>query len=248
MKKPIVHAYFICHNEEYILPHLLRYYSKFCDKIYIINNMSDDRSVEIINSFDNTEIIPYNSNGKFDDNKHRNIKNTVWRISEGIADYVIVGDSDEFLYHENMDDFLKESFNNGITYFKPYGSHMVSDEDLVLKADDNIIDLVKEGVPTPVLNKAMMFDCNKITNMNYSLGCHISNPEGDVKTYHEKDLKMLHYKFIGLENHLHKCKGRGDRLSDFNLKHNAATYYLYSDDENVIDYRNYLSKREKIID
>jgi len=248
MKKPIVHAYFICHNEEYILPHLLRYYSEFCEKIYIIDNMSDDRSVEIINSFDNTEIIPYNSKGKFDDNKHMRLKNNVWRVSEGIADYVIIGDSDEFLYHEDMDKFLKESFDNGITFFKPHGSHMIADEDLVLKADDNLLDIVKEGVPVSVLDKPMMFNCNKIKEINYSLGGHMANPQGEVKIYNGEDLKMLHYKFIGLENHLRRCQSRGSRLSDWNLKHGVGKFYLYTDDENVIDYRNYLNKREKIIE
>ena len=74
MKKPIIHAYFICYNEEYILPHLLKYYLGFCEKIVIIDNMSTDNSRAIINSFPNTEIISYNSKGKFDDNKHKNIK------------------------------------------------------------------------------------------------------------------------------------------------------------------------------
>jgi len=248
MKKPVVHAYFICHNEQYILPHLLKYYFSFCDKIYIIDNMSDDDSHNIINSFSNTEIIPYNSKGKFDDRRHMNIKNNVWKVSQGIADYVILGDSDEFLYHEDINKFLKVSFANGITFFKPHGSHMVADEDFVLKADDNLLDLVKEGVPVSVLNKPMMFNCNKISNINYSLGAHLANPTGEVKLYDGDDLKMLHYKFIGMENHLRRCKSRGDRLSDFNLKTGVGKFYLYTDDENVVDYRNYLNKREKIID
>ena len=248
MKNPVIHAYFLCYNEEYILPHLIKYYSKFCEKITFIDNMSDDSSRDVINSFNNTEIIQYNSKGRFDDRNHMNFKNGVWKDSIGKADYVIVGDSDEFLYHENIDQFLIDSFENGITFFKPHGSHMISDEDLVLKADDNLLELVKYGVPHDVLNKPMMFDCNKIQEINYSLGSHYANPVGEVKMYDGEDLKMLHYKFIGLENHLITCKAKGARLSDFNLKYNCGTYYLYTDDENVKDYRNYLNKRVKIID
>ena len=55
--KPIVYAYFLCYNEEYILPHLINYYSKFCDKITFLDNKSTDKSIEIINSFPNTSII-----------------------------------------------------------------------------------------------------------------------------------------------------------------------------------------------
>jgi hypothetical protein len=247
MKKPIIHAYFICHNEEYIMPHLLRYYSDFCEKIYIIDNMSDDNTRDIVNSFDNTEIIDYNSKGKFDDNKHMNLKNNVWKISEGIADYVILGDSDEFLYNENMEEFLTRVFEQGYTFFKPHGSHMIADENLILKSDDDLLSIVKYGVPTNVLNKPMMFNCNKIKEINYSLGAHMANPIGEVKMYHEEDLKMLHYKYIGLENHLRRCKSRGSRLSDFNLRTGVGRFYLFTDNENIKDYRNYLNKRIKII-
>jgi hypothetical protein len=229
------------------MPHLLRYYSKFCEKIYIIDNMSDDSTRDIIKSFDNTEIIDYRSKGKFDDKKHMDLKNNVWKKSGGVADYVIVGDSDEFLYHDDMDTFLKESFNNGITFFKPHGAHMIADEDLVLKADDNLLELVKEGVPLDVLNKPMMFDCNKIVDINYSLGGHMARPVGEVKLYHGEDLKMLHYKYIGLENHLRRCRSRKERLSDWNLKHGVGKFYLFDDETNIEDYINLLSKRGKII-
>lgn len=248
MKKPVIHAYFLCYNEEYILPHLLRYYSKFCEKIHIIDNMSTDKSIEIINSFDNTEIIPYNTKGKLRDDRYINIKNNIWKNSEGVADYVIVGDTDEFLYHDNIIEFLTSCFEKGITIFKPHGSHMIADEDLKLDYDDNIFEKVKEGVPTSVLNKMMIFDCNKIKEINYSFGCHNANPIGDIKLYSGEDFKMLHYKFLGLKNHLYKHKIRGERLSDFNLKHGLGKYYLFNDEENTKDYRNYLTKRIKIID
>jgi glycosyltransferase involved in cell wall biosynthesis len=248
MRKPIVHAYFMCHNEEKILPHLLRYYSTFCEKIHIVDNMSDDRSVEIINSFENTEVIPYNTKGKFREDLLTGIRNNIWKNSQGVADYVIVGDADEFLYKENMLEFLTESFANGITVFKPVGSHMIGDTELDLKEDDNIFELIKEGVPVDALNKMMMFDCNKISEMNYSFGCHAARPVGEVKLYQDPSLKMLHYKFIGLDNHLKKNKSRGDRLSDYNKKHRLTVYYLYSDEEATNDYMNYLNKRVKIID
>ena len=248
MKKPIIHAYFLCYNEEYILPHVLKYYSKFCEKITIVDNMSTDSSVEIINSFDNTEVIPYNSNEKFDDLKHAQIKNTIWKQSIGEADYVIIGDIDEFLYHENMEEFLIKSFQDNITFFKPHGVHMIADEELELKPEDDIFELVKSGFPVDVMNKPMMFNCNKIREINYSLGAHVAKPTGEVNTYNGEDLKLLHYKYVGLKNHLKKCKPKGERLSDFNLKYDCGTYYLFSDEQNIDDYRHYLNRRVKILD
>jgi hypothetical protein len=248
MRKPIVHAYFLCYNEENILPHLIRYYSQFCEKIYIIDNHSTDNSKKIVESFDNTEFSTFDSDGEFNDNANILVKNNVWKKSKGYADYVILGDTDEFLYHENMVEFLIQSYKNGITFFKPEGYHMIADEGFNLSADQNVFDLVKEGVRTTVLDKPMMFDCNNITEVNYSFGAHYANPKGNVRAYSDPSLKMLHYKFLGLEDYILKNKIRGERLSQFNKQNGFGTYYLFTVDEIITDYKLYVSKRLKVID
>ncbi len=246
MKKPIIHAYFVCYNEANILPHLLKHYLSFCERVTILDNHSTDNSCEIINSFPNTEIIPFSSNNEFHDGVHIKLKNHVWKSSIGIADYVILGDTDEFLYHDNMIDFLTESFNKGVTLFKPIGYHMIADEDLMLKADDNIFEKVTEGVRTEVLDKMMMFDCNKIGNINYNYGCHVASPQGEI-VLSAGELKMLHFKFMGLTDYLEKNKIRAERLSTFNKDNNFGTYYLYSLEEHAKDYMQYHSRRIKVI-
>ena len=243
--KPIVHAFFVCYNEQNILPHMLRYYSSFCDKITILDNNSTDNSVEIINSFPNTDVIPFNSDESFHDGVHIKLKNHVWKSSVGYADYVILGDTDEFLYHENMIDFLIKAKENGVTLFKPEGYHMIANPDLILEANDNILEKVKDGVRTPVLDKMMMFDCNKISEINYGFGCHHANPIGTIVL--NNDLKMLHYKFLGLKDYLYKNKIRAERLSGFNKENGFGLYYMYSDDEHIADYQQYFDRREKII-
>ena len=74
MKKPIIHAYFLCYNEANILPHLLKHYLSFCEKVVILDNHSTDNSVEIVKSFENTEVIPYNSNGELRDDIYIQLK------------------------------------------------------------------------------------------------------------------------------------------------------------------------------
>ena len=247
MRKPIVHAYFLCYNEEYILPHLLRHYSKFCERIHIIDNLSTDKSVDIVNSFPNTEVIPYDSNGEVRDDIYLKIKNNIWKTSIGIADYVIVGDADEFLYHEDMINFLTESFNKGITLFKPEGYHMIGDEDLVLGPDDNILEKVTEGIIGSSNDKLMLFDCNKISEINYSFGCHAANPVGNIVLSTDKALKMLHYKYLGLADFIPKQKLRGDRLSQFNKTHGLGSYYLYDAQKHKDEYKTFIARRKKVI-
>lgn len=247
MKKPIVHAYFLCYNEEYILPHLLRYYSTFCEKIHILDNMSTDRSIEIINSFPNTEIIPYDSKEEVRDDIYLKLKNNVWKSSVGDADYVIVGDADEFLYHEDMVKFLTESFEKGITLFRPEGYHMIGDEDLILSSDDSIFEKVTEGIIGSSNDKLMLFDCNKLAQINYTFGCHAANPVGHIVLSNDKNLKMLHYKYLGLADFIPKQKLRGDRLSQFNKTNNLGTYYLYDGQKHKDEYKTFIEKRKKVL-
>jgi glycosyltransferase involved in cell wall biosynthesis len=247
MKKPIVHAFFLCYNEANILPHLLKHYLSFCEFVTILDNNSTDNSVEIVKSFQNTDIIPFDSKNEFHDGLHIKLKNHVWKSSIGIADYVILGDTDEFLYHEDMVNFLINSKENGVTLFKPEGYHMVADIDFNLTPTDNLLDSVKHGVRTSVLDKMMMFDCNKIENINYNFGCHNANPTGQIKLSTDTSLKMLHYKFLGLEDHKYKQKIRAERLSDFNKQHGFGLYYLYNEEEQINDYMGYLNKREIVL-
>jgi glycosyltransferase involved in cell wall biosynthesis len=244
--KPIVHAYFICFNEEEILPHLIKHYSTFCEKITIVDNNSTDNSVSVAKSFDNVDVVTFNSNNEFNDGVQAMVKNQVWKTSVGTADYVIVGDSDEFLYHPNMIDFLIKSKKRNITIFKPNGYHMVADLDYYPNNDDNFLEKIQYGVKTPVLDKMMMFDCNKIKEINYSVGAHACNPVGEVNLYQADGLKMLHYKFLGIKLHLYKQKLRADRLSDFNKKHGFTLYVLMSENEHIEDYNSYFNKRKKV--
>jgi hypothetical protein len=84
-------------------------------------------------------------------------------------------------------------------------------------------------------------------NINYNFGCHNARPEGNIVAHQYGGLKMLHYKFLGLEDHKYKQKIRAERLSGFNKEHGFGLYYLISEKEQEEDYRSYLNKSIKII-
>lgn len=245
--RPIVHAYFLCYNEEYILPHLLKYYSTFCDKIVMLDNHSTDNSVEIIKSFPNTEIIEWESDNTVRDDLYLSLKNNCWKKSKGVADYVIVGDSDEFLYHTNIHQFLTDMKNSPFTIFKPEGYHMIGDEDLILSSDDNLFEKVTKGIRGNSNDKLMLFNCNKIDEINYSFGCHHANPTGEIFYHTGSDLKMLHYKYLGLSDFIPKQKLRGDRLSEFNKQRGLGMYYLFSEDKHKEEYKTFIQKRINVL-
>ena len=244
MKKTIISHFY---NEEYLLPWWLNHHKKYFDHGILINYASTDKSVEIINSFPNTEVIEWDSNGQVRDDLYLEIKNNIWKQSRGKCDYVIVGDADEFLYHDNMIDFLTRSKKNDITLFKPEGYHMIGDEDLDLNYNDNLLEKVKYGIIGSSNDKLMMFNPNKIQEINYMFGCHQANPKGIVNLYQFNDLKMLHYKYLGLKDFIPKQKLRGDRLSEFNKQRGLGMYYLYDENKHKEEYKTFIEKRKKVL-
>jgi len=242
-KKLKISAYFPCYNEALLMPHLLKHYTAFCDKVTILDNYSTDNIEEIVKKFKNVVIEKFDSNGSFNDGIHAQLKNSVWKKDIGNFDFIIAADSDEFIWHPNFIDFLQEKKSKGYTLFRPFGYHMIGDVDLVIKEDDNIFEKVKYGIKVSSMDKYILFDCNKIKETNFSVGSHLCNPVGEVKLYYKNDLKLKHFKYLGLENHLAWCRTAKQRLSQYNIQNNMGTWYLEGDEYHTKDYMNYFNKR-----
>lgn len=240
-----VHGYFLCYNEEALLPHLLRHYLSFCSKVTILDNKSTDSSVEIVNSFPNTEVISWDSNNEIRDDLYLQLKNNVWKDSRGKADYVIVGDADEFLYHTNMRNFLASSKNRGVTLFKPDGYYMIADEDYALTDDSNLLTEVVKGIPGVANQKMMMFS-PELEEINYHPGCHVASPIGNIKIDYW-NTKLLHYKYLGLKDFIPKQKSRGERLSEYNKKNGFGLYYLFDEQKHKDEYATFINRREVVL-
>lgn len=52
-----VHVYILCFNEEKMLPFTLDCYSSFCAKIFVLDNMSTDHSLEICSMYSKVQVI-----------------------------------------------------------------------------------------------------------------------------------------------------------------------------------------------
>lgn len=145
-----IHAYFFCKNEELILPYLLKHYGEFCEKITFFDNESTDRSREIIEAFTQceTEIITNSTGGVLRDDIHLHLKNNCWKGVD--ADYVIVADADEFLYNENLVDFLTESTLDKPTWI----TDMVNHNYIIRKYFDKVV----HGAPVNSIFKKFELD------------------------------------------------------------------------------------------
>lgn len=240
----IIHYYTLCWNEEKILPFVLDYYSKFCEKMVIMDNESDDNSHSIIQSYPNAEVRTYSSNGEIRDDIYLEIKNNVWKENRGKADWVIVCDTDEILFHPKLMEKLDELKAKGISIIRPYGFDMFSES----FPEKNILE-IKTGVEdNRLLRKCIIFNPNMIEEINYKAGCHKCFPQGQVKFYAKDDFKLLHYKSLSLEYLINRYEMFRKRLSGFNLENRLGKHYLTEKEQIKKKYLNNLARSYNVFE
>ncbi|MEQ9229910.1 MAG: glycosyltransferase family 2 protein, partial [Cyclobacteriaceae bacterium] len=214
---PSVHVYAVCKNEMDFIPHFFKYYERIADRIVIYDNQSIDGSREYIQNHEKGELRNYNTSGELRDDIHMWIKNSVWKESRGIADWVIVSDLDEVVYHRRLKRFLLIQQKKGVTICKGVGFNMYSDS--YPSADGALIDQVNLGAYSIQFSKMVLFNPNEIAELNSTPGGHNAYPEGNVKLSTFDGLYLLHFKYLGgLDRLLKRWSIVGNELSAINLK------------------------------
>ena len=240
---PIVHYYAVCWNEERMLSFMFMHYGCFVDRFIIYDNHSEDNSEAIIHSHPNTHIIKFQTEG-FNDQIHNDIKNNCWKRSRGKADFVIVCDMDEFLYHPDLQSALSEMRKNGQTIVKPLGYNMYSSDEPAKGIP--LTTQVPCGVRDQWFDKCILFDPHSIVEINYKPGAHECHPVGKV-IWNKNDFKLLHYKNIGLEQLLARYRAYAARLSKENIENNYGTTYMQKEQFTIQEFKENEQKATKII-
>jgi hypothetical protein len=220
----IIHAHILAFNEEKILPFTLDYYSSFCKKIFIYDNMSTDSSDDIYEQYPNVIVKKWNSNNEINELNYIEIKNTAYKISRvDKADWVIVCDCDEFLYHPTLLEKLESYKRLGVTVPLVNGHDMVS-EKFPEYDGEFITEKIKTGSDVyPPFCKKIIF--NPKINVTFGIGAHSFNSDNTINSF-LSELKLLHYKFLGKEYVENIYKARANRLSEFNKSNKFGEHYF----------------------
>lgn len=218
-----IHAHILAWNEEKILPFTLDYYTQFCDKIFIHDNMSTDNSDEIYAKYPKVSVFKWDSNGEINEVNYINIKSNAYKQYSKNADWVIVCDCDEILYHENLLEKLEAYKILGITVPRIDGHDMVA-ETFPEYDGELIINKIKIGSDTyGPMCKNIIFD--PILNIQYGIGGHSFNAPGAIFS-DKAELKLLHYKFLGKDYVKKIYISRAKRLSEWNKQHKFGEHYF----------------------
>ena len=156
-------------------------------------------------------------------------------------DYVIVCDCDEFLYHPNLVEKLKEFKQQGIDMPMVKGFEMISktfpeyNSELITKK-------IKEGCDNDFLNKNIVF--NPMKEVAFGIGGHTNQSPDSIKT-ERAELMMLHYKFLSKEYVSNRYDMLEKRLSDFNKANGFGHHYNKQNANQQFD--NYFNNKKQVI-
>lgn len=224
-----LHVYTICWNERLMLPYFLRHYGQFAERIVVFDNGSDDGSQEIIQAHPRCELREFDSGGHFDEVTVTRIREQAWRESRGQAEWVVMCDMDEFVFHPRLPEYLDDRRAQGVTLSQPQGFQMVSTE--FPTRDGQIYDEVRRGVLDSYFSKMVIFDPDAIRDINFSPGSHFARPTGRVVFDFEPELLLLHCKYLGLDYLKQRYQALAQRRSDAMRRGGFGFQYEWSEAE-----------------
>ena len=208
-----INVYTLCYNEEVLIPYFFRHYGSIADRIVVYDNGSTDKSRDLVQLLGG-ELRDLDTGGEHSDRAQTKLKSTCYYESRGKADWVIVVDMDEFLYHPDFSGLLKSYMASGITMPKVLGFDMFSSA--VPSGPGQIYEEIFHGWRYWMYNKFEVF--HPSIDINFSPGCHKAYPQGPVKMSDDAEIKLLHYRYLGAEYFKKRYVMRMNRISEDNVK------------------------------
>lgn len=233
----LIEAHIIAFNESDIIRLTANHYKKFCDRILIYDNYSTDGTADIAREL-GCEVTQFGRRGELDDDAYLQVKNEMWKTTR--ADFLVVGDCDEILYHPNLRELVEEAKREDYTVFRTEGFDMYADK---LPLNDWLD--VKEGIPDGSYSKTMLFS-PKVRHINYQPGAHVCDPHRAIYSPHV--LKVLHMRNAGgLQRVIDRHAMYRPRMSKRNLARKRGIHYNFTDEYRTFEYNEKSKNKRPVI-
>jgi glycosyltransferase involved in cell wall biosynthesis len=205
----------------------MRHYSQF-SKVILLENNSTDNTIAIAKAH-GAEVWSYDVKDEIDDRWYTEVKNNCWKKSN--ADWVIIVDADEFVYSPWLLDILSKTkdtifapdYYDMYSDVRPYGSGQIYDEVFMGLKDKTKINL---------------FNPQEIKEINYDIGCHRANPEGNVSFAMSMGVRTLHMRYLSIDYVLERNRRWLLRLSAVNRKMGWGYHFGFPPEKVIADFNN----------
>jgi len=232
-----VHLYALCWNDEKMLPFFFRHYDPFVDSYFIYDDGSTDNSLNILRRHPRVDVRSFAR--RYPDSfalSEQALSNEVWKQSRQQADWVIVTDLDEHLFHPGMPEYLKRCGHEGITMIPALGFQMIGDR--FPENGETLWSSHTVGAPWAQMMKLSIFNPDRLAEVHFSLGRHTADPVGETVVPPIDEVLLFHYKYLGFEQtHLRHQQLRAG-LGERDLRDGWGHKYCWSTEELAADWRD----------
>ena len=126
------------------------------------------------------------------------VQNECWKEAAGSADWVMIVDCDEHVFHPALTEYLSEQGRMGVTFIPTLGFNMVTEE--FPTQGEHLASTRTIGYLDHRYSKPCIFDPTEILETNFTVGLHAARPIGRLNFTAQDEVNMLlHYKYLGLE-------------------------------------------------
>jgi hypothetical protein len=232
----IVHLFAQCWNDKWMLPFFFRHYDPSVDRYFIYDDRSTDGSVSLLQS--HAKVIPRSFERSSADSfvlSQQRFSNECWKQSRAQADWVIITDVDEHLFHPDGRDYLARCSAEDVTMIPALGFQMLSET--LPRPEQNLSRDYTVGAPWVNMMKASIFNPDAIREMNFAPGRHTSDPVGRIKVPQVDEMLLFHYKYMGLRQTHFRHQQLRTGLRSRDLQQGWGHKYSWSIDQLQADWK-----------
>lgn len=229
-----------------MLPYFFKYYDNIADQYFIWDHDSTDNTLSMLRSHPKVTINKFEPQGSSLVISALNLLNQFWKASIGKADWVIICDVDEHLYHpNNLRTYLQECTAKGITLVVPTGYEMVSD--FFPDIDKPLHETIRDGVRSPAHDKPQLFNPNAIQEINFCPGRHTAMPIGNVIKPAINEVLLLHYKYLGFDYMNTRYNELKQGLLGQDIAKGMGFHYLWNENQKFEQFQNLKNNSIKVL-
>jgi hypothetical protein len=193
-----IHVYACSWNEIRAIDFFLRHYESFAERIVVYDEDSDDGTRDILAAHKNVDVRRFvRANPSSLELSKLAIQNECWKEARKSADWVIIVDIDEHVFHPRLMDYLAKQKRRGVTFVPTLGFQMITEQ--FPEKEEHLASTRTMGCPNPNHSKPCVFDPAAIAEVNFGVGLHQASPVGRLKLPAQDEVMLLHYKYLGLD-------------------------------------------------